>query len=265
MIDNSKSDNPNPDTHSQNPRPQSASPESGAASSEAASGVSGQAGAAFASQAYAAAARDGAAGQDPQQDPQHDSRDDPAVGAPDADALAAAEAEKAEMKDKLLRTLADMENLRRRTEKEVADARAYAVTAFARDMLTVADNIHRALNAVPDEARAGMDDALKALIEGIELTERDLMKSMERHGVRKLSPAGEKFDPNLHQAMFEVPNPEVPSGQVVQVVQDGYVIGERVLRPAMVGVAKGGPKGGSNGGPGAAPAGQGSGGPESAA
>ncbi|MCC5978573.1 MAG: nucleotide exchange factor GrpE [Salinarimonas sp.] len=235
---------PKQDSHPRASEAHTASPEAGATQSENVAGFGGPAGAAFASQAYAAAARDGAAGHDPQ--------DEAAPGAPGADAVAAAEAEKAEMKDRLLRTLADMENLRRRTEKEVADARAYAVTAFARDMLTVADNIHRALDAVPDEARAAMNDALKGLIEGIELTERDLMKSLERHGVRKLAPEGEKFDPNLHQAMFEVPNPEVPSGQVVQVVQDGYVIGERVLRPAMVGVAKGGPKGapkaGSNGG-----------------
>jgi molecular chaperone GrpE len=219
-----------------------------------------EAGAAFASQAYAAAAQEGAQ-KGTRQDEGHGATAPRAGGvddaAPGTDALAAAEAEKAEMKDKLLRTLADMENLRRRTEKEVADARAYAVTAFARDMLTVADNIHRALDAVPAEARVQMDDALKALIEGIELTERDLMKSMERHGVRKLSPEGGKFDPNLHQAMFEVPDPSVPSGQVVQVVQDGYVIGERVLRPAMVGVAKGGPK--------PAPAGHGNGGSDSAA
>lgn len=157
-------------------------------------------------------------------------------------ALVALEAERADLKDKLLRTLADMENLRRRTQREVADARSYAVTAFARDMLTVADNIHRALDSVPEEAKADMNEALRALIEGIELTERDLQKTLERHGVKKLSPQGEKFDPNLHQAMFEVPNPELPNGSVVQVMQEGYVIGERVLRPAMVGVSKGGPK-----------------------
>jgi molecular chaperone GrpE len=170
--------------------------------------------------------------------PPADDREAAAVHA----ALVALEAERADLKDKLLRTLADMENLRRRTQREVADARAYAVTAFARDMLTVADNIHRALESVPEEAKANMGDALKALIEGIELTERDLQKTLERHGVRKLSPEGEKFDPNLHQAMFEIPNPDLPSGSVVQVMQEGYVIGERVLRPAMVGVSKGGPK-----------------------
>lgn len=165
----------------------------------------------------------------------------------DIDPIAVLEAEKADLKDKLLRTLADMENLRRRTEREVADARAYAVTGFARDMLNVADNIRRALDAVPEQSRAAMDEALRALVEGIELTERDLLKTMERHGVKKLSPEGGRFDPNLHQAMFEVPNPDVPNGQVVQVVQDGYVIGERVLRPALVGVAKGGPKAAPNG------------------
>jgi molecular chaperone GrpE len=164
--------------------------------------------------------------------------------APEAavDPTAALEAEKADLKDKLLRTLADMENLRRRTEREVADARAYAVTNFARDMLNVADNIRRALESVPAEAREGAEGAFKALVEGIELTERDLLKTLERHGVKRLEPQGQKFDPHMHQAMFEVPNPDVPSGTVVQVVQTGYAIGERVLRPALVGVAKGGPK-----------------------
>ena len=158
------------------------------------------------------------------------------------DPLAALEAEKNDLKDKLLRTLADMENLRRRTEREIADARAYAVTGFARDMLTVADNLRRGLESVPEDAKSGSPAALTALIEGIEVTERDLLKTLERHGVKKLEPQGQKFDPNLHQAMFEMPNAEVPSGTVVQVVQSGYVIGDRVLRPALVGVAKGGPK-----------------------
>ena len=168
-----------------------------------------------------------------------------AAGAPEpqvADAMAALEAEKLDLKDKLLRTLADMENLRRRTEREVADARAYAVTNFARDMLNVADNVRRALDSVPAETRAAAEGPLKALVDGIELTERDLIKTLERHGVRPVEPQGQRFDPNLHQAMFEVPNPDVASGTVVQVVQAGYVIGDRVLRPALVGVAKGGPK-----------------------
>jgi len=163
------------------------------------------------------------------------------------DPIAALEAEKNDLKDKLLRVLADMENLRRRTEREVADARLYAVSNFARDMLNVADNVRRALESVPAEEREKAEGTLKGLIEGIDLTERDLLKTLERHGVRKLSPEGQKFDPNLHQAMFEVPNQEVPSGTVVQVVQSGYVIGERVLRPALVGVAKGGPKPSTNG------------------
>ena len=162
--------------------------------------------------------------------------------APKGDALAALEAEKLDLKDKLLRTLADMENLRRRTEREVADARTYAVTNFARDMLNAADNVRRALESVPAEASETAEGALKALVDGIELTERDLLKTLERHGVKRVDPQGQRFDPNLHQAMFEVPNPDVTSGTVVQVVQSGYVIGERVLRPALVGVAKGGPK-----------------------
>ncbi len=165
-----------------------------------------------------------------------------AAGASEADVVAALEAEKADLKDKLLRTLADMENMRRRTEREVADARSYAVTNFARDMLNVADNVRRALESVPADVRSAAEGPLKALVEGIELTERDLLKTLERHGVKRLEPEGQKFDPNLHQAMFEVPNPDVPNGTVVQVVQAGYVIGDRVLRPALVGVAKGGPK-----------------------
>ena len=168
--------------------------------------------------------------------------DTPGAG-PEPDRFAQLEAEKADLKEKLLRMLADMENLRRRTEREVADARTYAVSNFARDMLTVADNFQRAIDSVPAEARAAGDPALKALIEGVELTERDMLKTLERYGVKRLEPEGQKFDPNLHQAMFEIPNPDVPNGTVVQVVQTGYVIGDRVLRPALVGVAKGGPKG----------------------
>jgi molecular chaperone GrpE len=163
--------------------------------------------------------------------------------------IAALEAEKTELKDKVLRTLAEMENLRRRTEREVADARTYGVTGFARDMLTVADNIRRALETIPEELRASSEGPIKALLEGIELTERDFLKTLERHGVRKLDPAGQKFDPNLHQAMFEVEDPNTPNATVVQVVQSGFVIGDRVLRPALVGVSKGGPKpAASNGG-----------------
>jgi len=159
------------------------------------------------------------------------------------DVIAALNEENAGLKDKVLRTLAEMENLRRRTEREIADARTYATTNFARDVLTVADNMRRALETVPAEARAAAEGTMLAILEGIELTERDLLKTLERHGIRKIEPKGERFDPNLHQAMFEVPDPSVPNGTVREVVQAGYVIGDRVLRPALVGVAKGGPKG----------------------
>jgi len=148
----------------------------------------------------------------------------------------------AEFKDKLLRTLADMENLRKRTAREVADAELRGVTSFARDMLGVADNIRRALDAVTPEARSSAEAAAKALIDGVELTERELLKALEKNGVRQYSPQGEKFDPNLHQAIFEIPDASVPAGSVVQVVQPGYMLGDRVLRPALVGVSKGGPK-----------------------
>src|SRR6185369_9617576 len=170
----------------------------------------------------------------------------PTETAPDPMAVLAKEA--AELKDRLLRTLAEMENLRRRTEREVADARTYGVTNFARDILAVADNMERALKALDDEIREKADAGVKALLDGVELTERELIKVMEKHGIKRLEPQGQKFDPNLHQAMFELPDPSVPAGTVVQVMQPGYTIGERVLRPALVGIAKGGPK--------AAPAGE---------
>ncbi len=147
--------------------------------------------------------------------------------------------ENAELKDRSLRTLADMENMRRRTEKESADARAYAVTNFARDLLSVVDNLERALSSLSDEQREAGGDALKTMAEGVDLTARDLASVLSRHGVRRLDPVGEKFDPNFHQAMFEAPDPEVPSGHVAQVAQSGWKIGDRVLRPALVGVSKG--------------------------
>jgi molecular chaperone GrpE len=150
--------------------------------------------------------------------------------------------ENEELKDRTLRVAADMENLRRRTARDVHDARAYAIANFARDMLAVSDDLNRALAAIPAEAKASGDAGFKALIEGVELTERAMLNALERHGVKKLEPQGEKFDPNFHQAMFEVPDPSMPANTVVQVVQTGYVIGDRVLRPAMVGVSKGGPK-----------------------
>jgi len=157
-------------------------------------------------------------------------------GGPDPAAVAA------ELKDRLLRTLADMENLRKRTAREVADAELRGITSFARDMLGVADNMRRALDAVTPEVRSSAQPAVTALIDGVELTERELLKALEKNRVRQFAPQGEKFDPNLHQAIFEVPDASVPAGHVVQVVQPGYMIGERVLRPALVGVSKGGPK-----------------------
>ncbi|MGV1896097.1 nucleotide exchange factor GrpE [Agrobacterium vitis] len=160
----------------------------------------------------------------------------------DNDPTAALQAENAELRDRFLRLAAEMDNLRRRTERDVKDAKSYAVTAFARDMLAVSDNLRRAIDAVPDEAKEEAQAGLTALIEGVEMTERAMLSTLERHGVRKIEPEGQKFDPNFHQAMFEIPNPQVPNNTVVQVVQPGYTIGDRVLRPAMVGVAKGGPK-----------------------
>ncbi|RWH21689.1 nucleotide exchange factor GrpE [Mesorhizobium sp.] len=160
----------------------------------------------------------------------------------DYEALVRLLKENEELKDRALRVAAEMENLRRRTARDVHDARTYAVANFARDMLSVSDNLRRALDAIPTEAKASGDAGFKALIEGVDLTERAMLAALERHGVKKLAPEGEKFDPNFHQAMFEVPSPDLPAGTVVQVVQPGYSIGERVLRPAMVGVSKGGPK-----------------------
>jgi molecular chaperone GrpE len=159
-----------------------------------------------------------------------------------ADPVAAAQREAAEYKDKVLRTLAEMENLRRRTEREVNDARLYGVAGFARDVLAVADNMHRALETIGPELREQADAKIKALIEGVELTERELLKVLEKHGVKKFSPQGEKFDPNVHQAMYEVQDPNVPPGHVAQVIQAGYMLGDRVLRPAMVGIVKAAPK-----------------------
>jgi molecular chaperone GrpE len=146
--------------------------------------------------------------------------------------------EAAEAKDKMLRTLAEMENLRKRTQREVADARTYGITGFAREILEIADNLQRAVDAVPAEDKATADAGLKSLIEGVELTERSLHKTLEKHGVKKLDPVGEKFDPNFHQAMYEIPDSSVAPGTVVQVIQTGYTIGERILRPALVGIAK---------------------------
>lgn len=147
------------------------------------------------------------------------------------------EEEIAELKDKLLRSLAENENLIRRARKDREDASKYAASNFARDMLGVGDNLHRAMDAVPDELRDG-DDATKAFLEGVELTERELLSALERHGIKKLSPLGAKFDHDHHEALFEVPTGDAEPGTIVQVLEDGYIIHDRLLRAARVGIAK---------------------------
>jgi len=156
------------------------------------------------------------------------------------DPTEALRAENAELKDRVLRTHAEMENLRKRTERDVNDTRSYAIAGFARDMLSATDALSRALLVLPAEARESGDATTKSLIEGIELAEREMQRLLAKHGVKPIEAEGQKFDPHKHQAMFEVPDSSRPEGTVVQVVQTGFAIGERVLRPAMVGVAKGG-------------------------
>ena len=163
------------------------------------------------------------------------------AGVPDeaapADALAASQAEAAALKDQLLRALAETENVRRRAQRDREEAGKYAITAFARELVGVADNLRRAIAAIPPEALAN-DEALKNLAAGVELTERQLLTAFERFQLRKIEPVGEKFDSNLHQAMFELPAQGQPTGTVLQVLQPGYVLHDRLIRPAMVAVAK---------------------------
>jgi molecular chaperone GrpE len=171
------------------------------------------------------------------------------------DPLARLEGEVASLKDQLLRALAETENVRRRTQRDREEQVRYAASGFARELLNVADNLRRALDAVP-AAALETDEALKTLADGVSLTERELLQVFERNGVRKIEPGpGERFDPNLHQAMFEVPNTGQPAGTVVQVMQPGWVMHDRLLRPALVGVAKGSPAEAN----GAAPKGNGAG------
>ena len=156
----------------------------------------------------------------------------------EAPAAAVPAEEVQELKDRLLRTLAEMENLRTRTQREVEDVRKFAVTGFARDLLEVGDNLGRALASVPAEARA-QSEFMTNLVQGVEMTERSLRTALEKHQVRRISPQrGEKFDHKLHQAMFEVPSADLAPGSVAEVIQDGYVLADRLLRPALVGVAK---------------------------
>ena len=163
----------------------------------------------------------------------------------------------ADLTDRLLRAHADMDNIRKRGEREKAETAKYAISKFAGDVITVADNFRRAVSAVPAGAAEG-NDTFKALLDGVQMTEREFLNALERNGVRRIDPKGEIFNPHLHQAVMEQTNPEVPSGTIVQAFEPGYVIDERVLRPAMVMVAKGGPKPNNNNGAsnGSAPEGQ---------
>ncbi|MEM8770099.1 MAG: nucleotide exchange factor GrpE [Pseudomonadota bacterium] len=152
-----------------------------------------------------------------------------------------------ELNDRLLRMAAELENTRRRAEREKADAGKYAIATFARDLLGVADNFSRALQAAGvqgDTVPEGHSEAFNGLVAGIQMTEKELLKALQRHGVEKVFPAGEKFDPNLHQAVANIPSPDIPKGHVVDVAQPGFTIGERVLRAAMVTVSSGAPAGG---------------------
>jgi molecular chaperone GrpE len=150
--------------------------------------------------------------------------------------VAALEAELAEHKDRLLRALAETENVRRRAQREREDALKYAVAGFAKELLSVADNLRRALDSLPEsEIR---DDRTRALLTGVEATERELLSIFERNGIRRINPDGERFDHNLHQAVFEAERPDKPGGVIIEVLQPGYVLHDRLLRPAMVGVAK---------------------------
>ncbi|MBO31520.1 MAG: nucleotide exchange factor GrpE [Rhodospirillaceae bacterium] len=156
------------------------------------------------------------------------------------------QSEVAALKDQLLRALAEAENIRRRTEREKHDMSKYAITNFARQIVSVADNLMRAIDSVSEEARTANDE-FNNLYVGIEMTGRELTTSFEQFGIKEIDATGKKFDHNLHQAMFEIDDPSQPAGLVVQEVQRGYTIYDRLLRPAMVGVSKGGPKLESNG------------------
>lgn len=144
----------------------------------------------------------------------------------------------ATMKDQLLRTLAELENTRRRAERDRGEALKYGAMNFARDMLSVADNMQRALSAAGNMGEQDLPDAVKAMLEGVAATERDLQASLQRHKVMPINPMGEKFDPNLHEAMFEAPGTGQPVGSIIEVIETGYMMSERLLRPAKVGVAK---------------------------
>ena len=157
--------------------------------------------------------------------------------AEEVDPIEALKNEVTDLKDRLMRSLADQENLRKRGERDRRDAETYGGQKLAKDLLSVSDNMKRALETVNDEQR----EANKALIEGIELTQRELLSAFAKHKIVPVSPeVGQKFDPNMHQAMFEAPFPDVKAGHILQVMAEGYMIGDRLLRPAQVGVSAGG-------------------------
>lgn len=212
-------DNKNPDNDAEVPETDPADP------STAAEGA--------AEDAADAAANDDAALEtddaEAEQAPEEDAGDDP-------------ETQIRELNDRLLRTMAEMENLRRRTQKEKEDTAKFAASGFARDMLSIADNLHRALEAAPDGGSSGgTDEGVAALIEGVKLTEKDLLAAFERHGVERVDPMGQKFNHDLHEAMFEIPSADAEAGTVLQVVEVGYTLNGRLLRPARVGIAKAAP------------------------
>jgi molecular chaperone GrpE len=190
-------------------------------------------------------------------DPKKTETEEPAAAAPEAappapdaaaegaktlqEIVAALQAEVADLKDKWLRAHAEVENIRKRAERERDEAAKYAITKLARDIVHVGDNFQRAIDAVPAGA-AEKDPALKSFLEGVTMTERELLNALDRHGIKRVQPMNEPFNPHLHQAVAQVPRTDVPTGTIVEVYQAGYMIEERVLRPAMVGVAQGGPK-----------------------
>lgn len=166
---------------------------------------------------------------------------DPATSAPESEEVIRLKADVADLKDRLLRAHAEMDNVRKRLEREKADQAKFAITKFARDVVGVGDNVQRAIDAVPHRL-VEQDMALKSFVEGVTMIERELLAVLGRHGVKRIDPKGQPFDPHQHQAVVEVPSAEAPAGTITQVFQSGYMIEERVLRPAMVAVSKGGAK-----------------------
>ncbi|MBL0848637.1 MAG: nucleotide exchange factor GrpE [Candidatus Liberibacter ctenarytainae] len=156
-----------------------------------------------------------------------------------ANPIEEAEAKAKESHEKYLRSVAEMENLRRRTEREIQDVQSYAIASFARDMLSVSDNLSRALDSIPADTNQTEKNGITSLIDGIKMTKRDMISTLEKYGIKKIEADGQKFNPNFHQAMFEEINETIPTNTVIKVVQEGYTMSERVLRPALVGISKG--------------------------